>query len=161
MLRAASNESDDPARAVAHMLEVGELYETQLADDGSAISAYESVLAIDPDAVGIAAQALERLYDSQQRWADLTRLLERRALQAEPAEALALRRRRAEILADKLDALDDAAEELELLSADNPEVAEPGLLDCWNGSTRGPSATTTSCARCSGKPTPPPPRPIG
>ena len=46
-----------------------------------------------------------------------------------PADAFALRRRRAEILADDLDSLDEAAEELELLSADNPEIADRSLLD--------------------------------
>ena len=130
VLRAASSEADEPARAVAHMLEVGELYETQLADPNSAITAYESVLAIDPDAHGgIAARALERLYESEKRWADLARLLERRALQSAPTEAVALRRRRAEILADDLESLDEAAEELELLSADNPEIADRSLLE--------------------------------
>ena len=130
VLRAVSSEADEPARAVAHMLEVGELYETQLADPGSAITAYESVLAIDPDAHGgIAARALERLYEGEKRWADLARLLERRALQSAPTEAFALRRRRAEILADDLQSLDEAAEELELLSADNPEIADRSLLD--------------------------------
>src|SRR5262249_8800403 len=114
VLRAASSESDDPGRAVAHMLEAAELCETQLADQAGAIAAYESVLAIDPDATGsIAARALERLYEAQKRWADLARLLERRALQSAPADALDLRRRRAEILAGELDALDEAADELE------------------------------------------------
>ncbi|HMF42960.1 MAG TPA: tetratricopeptide repeat protein, partial [Polyangia bacterium] len=129
VLRASSAEADEPGRAVAHMLEVAELYEAQLADEASAITAYESVLAIDPDASGgIAARALERLYETQKRWADLARLLERRALQAPPPDAIALRRRRAEILAGELDQLDEAAEELELLSADNPEIADRGLL---------------------------------
>ncbi|HEY7374044.1 MAG TPA: tetratricopeptide repeat protein [Polyangia bacterium] len=129
VLRASSSEADDPGRAVAHMLEVAEVYETQLGDAAAAITAYESVLAIDPDASGgIAARALERLYEAEKRWADLARLLERRALQAEPAESLALRRRRAEILAGQMDALDEAAEELELLAADNPEIADRGLL---------------------------------
>ena len=63
------------------------MYETQLADEDNAITAYESVLAIDPDAHGgIAARALERLYEQQKRWADLARLLERRALQSPPAD---------------------------------------------------------------------------
>src|SRR5262249_58187801 len=116
-------------RAVADMVEVAGLYETQLADEASAIGAYESVLAIDPDAVGgIAARALERLYETQKRWADLARLLERRALQAQPTDAFALRRRRAEILAGELDALDEAAGELEVLAADHPGVAHRGLL---------------------------------
>jgi golgin subfamily B member 1 len=130
VLRAASSEADDPVRAVAHMLEVGELYETQLADPASAIGAYESVLAIDPDAHGgIAARALERLYETEKRWPDLARLLERRALQMPPPEAFALRRRRAEILADDLESLDEAAEELELLSAHNEDVADRSLLE--------------------------------
>ena len=51
--------------------------------------------------------------------------------------------------------LDDAAEELELLSADNPEIAdrEPARR-CWSASTSAPNATTTTCARCSGRRTP-------
>ena len=130
VLHAASTEADDPARAVMHMLEEAALHENQLADESSAITAYEAVLAIDPDAHdGIAARALERLYEKQNRWADLARLLERRALQSPPPDAFALRRRRAEILAEKLEALDDAAEELELLSADSADNAETGLLD--------------------------------
>ena len=112
------------------MLEEAALYEDQLGDEARAIAAYESVLAIDPDAAGgIAARALEKMYEQHERWADLARLLERRALQSPPAEASALRRRRAELLADKLNALDEAAEELELLAAENPESAEGGLLD--------------------------------
>jgi len=130
VLHAASTEADDPARAVMHMLEEAALHENQLADEASAITAYEAVLAIDPDAHdGIAARALERLYEKQNRWADLARLLERRALQSPPPDAIALRRRRAEILAEKLEALDDAAEELELLSANGAEGADGGLLD--------------------------------
>src|SRR6185503_20758102 len=130
VLHAASTEADDPARAVMHMLEEAALHENQLADESSAITAYEAVLAIDPDAHdGIAARALERLYEKQNRWADLARLLERRALQSPPPDAIALRRRRAEILAEKLEALDDAAEELELLSANGAEGADGGLLD--------------------------------
>jgi tetratricopeptide (TPR) repeat protein len=129
VLRAASSEADDPGRAVAHMLEVAELHESQLADEAGAIAAYESILAIDPDAVGgLAARALERLYETQKRWSDLARLLERRALQAAPADAIALRRRRAEILAGELDQLDEAADELELLAGDNPETGDRGLL---------------------------------
>ena len=133
VLRVASNEADDPMRAVAHMLEAAEIYETQLADVDNAITSYESVLAIDPDAQGsIAARALERLYEQQTRWADLARLLERRALQSPPAEAIALRRRRAEILAESLGDLDGAAEELELLSAvpgQGDDGSDRGLLD--------------------------------
>jgi len=130
VLHASASESDDPARAIAHMLEEAALYENELADEGRAIAAYESVLAIDPDAAGgIAARALEKMYEQHARWADLARLLERRALQSPPPEALALRRQRAELLADKLNALDDAAEELELLSAANPEPIDRSLLD--------------------------------
>jgi tetratricopeptide (TPR) repeat protein len=130
VLHAGASESDDPGRAIAHMLEEAALYEEELGDQARAIAAYESVLAIDPDAAGgIAVRALEKMYEQNARWADLARLLERRALQAAPPEATALRRRRAELLAEKLNALDEAAEELELLSAGNPESADRGLLD--------------------------------
>ena len=104
VLRAASSEADEPgARGRAHARS-GRAVRDAAGRQGSAITAYESVLAIDPDAHGgIAARALERLYESEKRWADLARLLERRALQSAPAEAFALRRRRAEILADDLE----------------------------------------------------------
>ena len=69
------------------------------------------------------------MYEQHARWADLARLWERRALQSPPPEAIALRRRRAELLAEKLNALDEAAEELELLAAENPESVDRGLLD--------------------------------
>jgi tetratricopeptide (TPR) repeat protein len=130
VLHASASESDDPARAIAHMLEEAALYEGQIGDEGRAIGAYESVLAIDPDAAGgIAARALEKMYETHERWADLARLLERRALLSPPADAGALRRRRAEILADKMNALDEAADELELLAADNTEGTDRELLD--------------------------------
>src|SRR4051812_21309227 len=130
VLHAGASESDDPGRAIAHMLEEAALYEEELGDPAGAIAAYESVLAIDPDAAGgIAVRALEKMYEQNARWADLARLLERRALQSAPPEATALRRRRAELLAEKLNALDEAAEELELLAAGNPESVDRGLLD--------------------------------
>ncbi len=126
-LRATSGEADDPDRAAALMLEAAEIHETQLADTAGAITAYETVLAMSPGST-IAALALERLYEHDKRWGDLVSLLARRAERATPADAAALRRRRAGILADHLDSLDRAAEELESLAAETPDVADRELL---------------------------------
>ena len=126
-LRAASGEADDPERAAALMLEVAELHEGELGDVAGAVTAYEAVLAMAPDST-VAAAALERLYERDKRWGDLASLLAQRAQTAPPAEAAALRRRRAGILADDLDSLDLAAEELESLAAETPDVADRQLL---------------------------------
>jgi tetratricopeptide (TPR) repeat protein len=119
VLRAAAAEAGDPMSALALMLEAAELLETNLNDVGGAIATYESALAIAPDSE-ITALALERLCEREKRWADLARLLDRRARRLPADESRALRRHRAEILIEHLDALDQAAEELEGLVANDP-----------------------------------------
>ena len=109
----------------------------------------------DPDAVGIAALALERLYDSAERWARSGALLARRARarDARGRARAAPPARRASWPTSSIRSI-DAAEELECWRQTTPDVADPGCSTCWNRSTRGPSATMTSWRRCSGKPTP-------
>jgi tetratricopeptide (TPR) repeat protein len=119
VLRAAAGESDDPMGALALTLEAAELLEGNIGDIGGAIAAYEGALAIAPDSE-ITALALERLCDREKRWGDLARLLDRRARRLPADEARLLRRHRAEILIEHLDALDQAAEELESLAANDP-----------------------------------------
>jgi tetratricopeptide (TPR) repeat protein len=121
VLRAASGEADDPERAVALMHEAAELLESRLANVDGAIAAHQAILAMAPESDS-AALALERLYEKEKRWADLADVLDKRARRSPPSVSSALRRRRAEILADDLDALDLAAEELESLLAEDPDL---------------------------------------
>jgi tetratricopeptide (TPR) repeat protein len=117
-LKAAAAETDEPEQAIAGLLEAAEILQGPGNDPVGAAEAYEATLAIAPDrqdAVG----ALERLYAREKRWADLAALLERRADRLPPSEALALRHRRVDILVDHLDALGQAAQQLE-------ELAEEG-----------------------------------
>jgi tetratricopeptide (TPR) repeat protein len=121
-LVASIDETEDPAQALARMLEAAEVFETGLHDVAGAVRTYERALALAPED-GAAMQALTALYERQGRWADLAALLERRAAHL-PAEAAApLRHRRAEILAEHLDALGQAAEELESLAAAGDRAA--------------------------------------
>ena len=130
VLRAASSEADEPARAVAHMLEVGELYETQLADPAARSPRTNRCWPSIPTRTAASRRA---------RWSGCTRARSAGPIwpgcwngarcSRAPADAFALRRRRAEILADDLESLDEAAEELELLSADDPEIADRSLLE--------------------------------
>jgi tetratricopeptide (TPR) repeat protein len=118
-LRAGANESLDPARAAALMLEAAEVLEGRLDDVGGAIAAYEAALLMTPDSESTTA-TLERLYERERRWSDLAALLDRRATRLPAPRAGELRRRRVEILTDHLDALDVAARELESLIDEEP-----------------------------------------
>ena len=91
-------------------------------DPIGAAEAYEATLTIAPDRQHTVA-ALERLFAREKRWADLAALLERRADRLPPSEASALRHRRADILVDHLDALDQAAQQLEELVAEGDRGA--------------------------------------
>ena len=125
-LKAAAAETDEPAQAIAGLLEAAEILEGPahhgLIDPIDAAAAYEAVLAIAPEHERAAA-ALERLYAREKRWGDLAALLERRADRAPAAEATALRHRRADLLVEHLDALGQAAEQLEALAADGDRAA--------------------------------------
>jgi tetratricopeptide (TPR) repeat protein len=125
--RAAAAEAHDPSRAAALTLEAAEQLERRLGDRAGAIATYEAALTMTPDeSVGaIAADALERLYEHDRRWGDLAALLERRAGRAGRADALTIRRRRAEILTEHLDALDVAADDLEALLEAAPPDEDP------------------------------------
>lgn len=119
-LRAAADETTEPARASAMLREAGALLERHLGDAPGAISAYERALAIEPATPAI-EEALEPLYEREQRWADLATLLEKRAQGLGPEEAIAVRRYRAALLSENLNDPDAAAAELEELANDHPE----------------------------------------
>lgn len=119
-LRAAADETTTPARASVMLREAGALLEQHLGDAPGAIAAYERALAIEPALSGI-EDALERLYEREQRWADLALSLEKRARRLAPEEAIGVRRHRAALLSEHLNDPDAAAAELEELASDHPE----------------------------------------
>ncbi|HTB59552.1 MAG TPA: tetratricopeptide repeat protein, partial [Polyangia bacterium] len=121
-LKAAAAETDEPEQAIAGLLEAAEILEGPANDPIGAAEAYEATLTIAPDREHAVA-ALERLYAREKRWGDLAALLERRADRLPASEASALRHRRAEILVDHLDALGQAAEQLEALADEGDRAA--------------------------------------
>ena len=121
-LKAAAAETDEPEQAIAGLLEAAEILEGPANDPIGAAEAYEATLTIAPEREQAAA-ALERLYAREKRWADLAALLERRADRLPAGEASALRHRRVDILVDHLDALGQAAEQLEELAAEGDRAA--------------------------------------
>jgi tetratricopeptide (TPR) repeat protein len=152
-LLASVAETEDPAQALVRMLEAAELFETGLHDVAGAVQTYERALALAPED-GAVMNALMALYERQGRWADLAALLERRAAQL-PAEAAApLRHRRAEILAEHLDALAQAAEELESLAAGGDGAALAGLERIYGRAERHDDYLRTLERRAAAAPTP-------
>jgi len=119
-LRAAADETTTPARASAMLREAGALLEQQLGDAPGAIAAYERALAIEP-ATAAVEEALERLYEREQRWADLAVSLDKRARGLSPEEAIGVRRHRAALLSEHLNDPEAAAAELEELASEHPE----------------------------------------
>lgn len=119
-LQAGAAETADLPRASAMLREAAALLEQQLDDAPGAIAANERALAIEPG-VASAEEALERLYERQQRWADLALALERRAQRLPSEESIGLRRHRAALLSEHLNDPDAAAAELEELANDHPE----------------------------------------
>ncbi len=134
-LKEAAAETDEPDRAIAGLLEAGEVLEGPANDSAGAGAAYEAVLAIAPDREQ-AVVALERLYVREKRWGDLAALLERRADRLPAAEAAALHHRRVEILVDHLDALGQAADLLETLSATGDRAALAKLEQIYRRAER-------------------------
>ncbi len=99
-------------------MRLGRVYEKELSNAPRAVEAYQSVLA-DAPADDEALAALDRLLESQGRYEDLSGLLERRIASAtDPAGKLALVKRRARILEERLDNPDAAAANLRSLGAD-------------------------------------------
>jgi len=80
------------------------LYENELSDPGSAIDAYQSILGEWGDDESDAYAALDRLYESEERWADLAATLERRIELGPPSteELAALKFRHANVLNEHL-----------------------------------------------------------
>ncbi|HLK92052.1 MAG TPA: hypothetical protein VKZ18_19325 [Polyangia bacterium] len=134
-LRAAAAETDEPEQAIAGLLEAAEILEGPAHDAIAAAEAYEATLTIAPEHER-AVSSLERLYAREKRWSDLAALLERRADRAPAAEAAALRHRRADLLVEHLDALGQAAAQLEALAADGDRAALVKLDEIYRRAER-------------------------
>jgi tetratricopeptide (TPR) repeat protein len=121
VLHESAAETTDATRAAAIMLEAAEVLEARVGNAGGAIADYQAALAIAADSA-TAEGALERLYEQERRWGELAEHLARRAARLPPgsAEAGKARQRRAEIMADHLDFLEQASEELEAVVQADP-----------------------------------------
>lgn len=114
-LRASVEHEADPGAKIDTYLQLGDLYESQLAQTAKAVEAYEAAAATgDGHTPGLddALSALERLYRRDEKWANLAKVLERRAetLDAigEGGRATAVRRELATLRAEKLGDLEGA-----------------------------------------------------
>ena len=118
--RAAALESD-AARAAELRLQLADVQAARLLDPAAALATYERILADDPEQRE-ARDAVEKLARRSERWADLARWLDEKAVRAtEPALAARARRERADLLADRLGDVAAATRELEVVLAADPE----------------------------------------
>jgi tetratricopeptide (TPR) repeat protein len=103
----AALEVDDVAVKRDLLIEIGQLDETQLAAPAKAIEAYEAAVELAPSETAFAA--LDRLYRRDERWAELAKVLDRRAdLATDPSHAAAIRHELATLRAEKLGDLEGA-----------------------------------------------------
>jgi len=93
------------------LLGLGDLSESQLASSAKAIEAYQEAADLD-DSSDDALAALERLYRRDEKWANLAKVLDRRAeiseANGDPGRATAIRRELATMRAEKLGDLEGA-----------------------------------------------------
>ena len=93
VLHARVDLTPDPEEKVQNWRKLGEVYETQLGEIDSAVSAYEHILAID-EADLLAIESLERIYETYDRWEMLIDIL-RQKLNAifDPEQLVEIRHR--------------------------------------------------------------------
>ena len=116
-------EADVPAR-VNVLLEMVAIYRDKLSHDPMVINTYNAILKIDPDNRA-ALDDLTRVYESLQRWPDLTRILERRAeLETDPRRKTELLTRVATLWIERFNNLNKAVVPLQQVLALDPESSE-------------------------------------
>ncbi|HEY1815687.1 MAG TPA: SIR2 family protein [Kofleriaceae bacterium] len=128
---------DDHAAKRDLLVEIGTLQEQHLASPAKAIEAYESAIELAPSDTAFAA--LERLYRRDERWADLAKVLDRRAdLATDPTHAAAIRHELATLRAEKLGDLEGAIARHEAAVAENPSdaVALKALVELYDKTGR-------------------------
>jgi golgin subfamily B member 1 len=147
-LRAHAEVETDAATKTDLLIGLGDLSETQLASTQKAIDAYESAaeVACDVDdknaTLDDALSALERLYRRDEKWADLAKVLDRRAeIQQENGDtnrATAIRAELARLRADKLGDLEGAITRYEAAVTANGSDAQAlkALVDLYDKTGR-------------------------
>ncbi len=126
-LRAHGEVETDVSTKVDLLLGLGDLWETQLSSTAKATEAYQAAADLD-DSSEDALAALERLYRRDERWANLAKVLDRRAEISEASgdkpRAAAIRRELATMRAEKLGDLEGAIARYEAAVAKNGSDAE-------------------------------------
>jgi tetratricopeptide (TPR) repeat protein len=140
-LQAHADIETDTKVKVDLLLGLGDLDETQLSATAKAIEAYEQAAALD-DSSDDALAALERLYRRDERWANLAKVLDRRAeisaASGDTGRAAALRRELATLRAEKLGDLEGAIARYEAAVASNGSdvAALKALVDLYDKTGR-------------------------
>lgn len=140
-LRAHAEIETDIKLKVELLLDLGDLLENQLAQGAKAIEAYQQAVEAD-DTSDDALGALERLHRRDERWANLAKVLDRRAELAEETgdsgRAAALRRELATLRAEKLGDLEGAIARYEAAVAANGSdvTALKSLVDLYDKTGR-------------------------
>ncbi len=120
---------------------LGDLYESQLASSAKAVEAYQQAADLD-DSNDDALAALERLYRRDERWANLAKVLDRRAeiseANGDAGRATAIRRELATMRAEKLGDLEGAIQRYEAAVAQNgsDSTALKALVDLYDKTGR-------------------------
>lgn len=120
--------ADDPMQQVDLLLRVGQIYEVQVGDAEAAVARYSAVLTLDPRS-GPALRALDRLYESLERWPLMAETIAQQVAVADgsPDELTALRFRLAQVRGEKLGDIDGALaayrEILDIQGDHEPSVA--------------------------------------
>jgi golgin subfamily B member 1 len=140
-LKAHADVETDTDKKVDLLLGLGDLHESQLAQTAKAIDAYQAAADIDPNSDD-ALSALERLYRRDERWANLAKVLDRRAEVIEAAgeagRAAAIRRELATLRAEKLGDLEGAIARYEATVAQNgsDQTALKALVELYDKTGR-------------------------
>ncbi|NVB81638.1 MAG: tetratricopeptide repeat protein [Kofleriaceae bacterium] len=140
-LRAHAEVETDVATKVGLYIDLGDLMETQLASTAKAIESYQAAFDLDENSDDALA-ALERLYRRDEKWANLAKVLDRRAeIQQEAGDAgraAAIRRELATLRAEKLGDLEGAIARYEAAVAANGSdlTALKALVDLYDKTGR-------------------------
>jgi tetratricopeptide (TPR) repeat protein len=140
-LKAHGQVEADVVTKVGLLIDLGDLYETQLASTAKAIEAYQQAFDLDENSDDALA-ALERLYRRDEKWANLAKVLDRRAeISAEAGDtgrAAAIRRELATLRAEKLGDLEGAIQRYEAAIAANGSdvTALKALVDLYDKTGR-------------------------
>lgn len=119
VLEALSAAETDRARKVELLLQLANVLESRLGDEDATLACFERIAELAPTSQP-ALEGRERHYRKQQRWQDLARVLDQKAkLAADPAEAAAIRKERAE-LAERIGDVAASVTTLEAMVANDP-----------------------------------------